>query len=86
LALELAKQKGNGKLIVYVTGTDPNATLSIAAFPQPPEVMPIIFGDMAKTSPTGNEFFIIAKHQPPIASVQITSTSGGTLSANVKGH
>jgi hypothetical protein len=86
LTLEVAKQKGNGKLIVYVTGTDPNATLSIAALPEPPEVMPIILGDMSKTSPTGNEFFLIKKGLPPIASVQITSTSGGTLTTNVKGH
>lgn len=86
LALELAKQKGNGKLVVYVTSTNPNATLSIAALPLAPEAMPIILGNMAKTDPNGNEFFIVNKGLPPIGSVEITSTSGGSLTARVKGH
>jgi len=84
LAIEVAKQKGSGKLIVYATSTDPSATLSLAAFPQPPEVMPIILGNMAKTSPGGNESFLVKKGLPPIQSIQISSTSGGSLTETVK--
>jgi hypothetical protein len=86
LAIELAKQKGSGKLVVYVTGTDPNATLSIAALPVAAGQPPIDLGAMAKTDPNGNEFFLIKKGLAPIGSVQITSTSGGSLTALVKGH
>ncbi|MGH9830402.1 MAG: hypothetical protein ACREDR_44920, partial [Blastocatellia bacterium] len=84
LALEIGKQKPNGKLVVYVTTTDPKATLSVSALPLPPSVMPIVLGNMAKTEPNGNEFFIVAKSLPPIGSVQITSTSGGTLTVPIK--
>ena len=88
LAIELAKQKASGKLIVYATSTDASATLSIKAFPLLP--MPnqpsIDLGAMAKTSPTGNEFFIIKKDLGPIVSVQISSSSGGSVTGTVKGH
>ena len=86
IMLELAKQKPSGKLTVYVTSTNPNATLSVAAIPLPPEVMPIILGNMNKTSPAGNEFFLVKKGLPPIGSVQITSARGGLLTASVNGH
>jgi hypothetical protein len=84
LAAEKIKQKDSGKLVVYVTSTDSNATLSITAFPQPPLVTPIILGDMSRTDPGGKEFFIIRKGLPPIQSIEVSSTSGGTLAAPVK--
>ncbi|HYL98031.1 MAG TPA: beta-galactosidase [Blastocatellia bacterium] len=84
LTLELAKQKANGKLTVRVIGRDPKATLSISAFPQPPDITPILLGNMTKTDPNGNEFFIVAKGLPKVQSVQIASSSGGELTASVK--
>jgi hypothetical protein len=33
LAIEVAKQKANGKLIVYATSSDPKAVLSITVQP-----------------------------------------------------
>jgi hypothetical protein len=39
--------------------------------------MPILLGNMNKTSPAGNDFFLVKKRLPPIGSVQITSASGG---------
>jgi hypothetical protein len=88
LAIELAKQKASGKLIVYATSTDPAPTLTIRAFPLLP--MPnqpsIDLGAMSKTSTTGNEFFIVKKDLGPIVSVEITSSSGGSVTAPVKRH
>jgi hypothetical protein len=86
LALELAKQKASGKLIVYATSTDSMATLSLRAIPVDIVQPPIDLGTMAKTDPNGNEFFLINKRLPAIASIQISSTSGGSLTAPVKGH
>ena len=86
LTLERSKQKGNGKLIVYVTSTDPKSVLSITAIPLATSAPPIDLGTMAKTDPNGNEFFLSRKGLPPIGSVQISSTSGGSLTAAVKGH
>ena len=85
LTLELAKQKGSGKLIVYATSTDANAMLSLTANPLTGQA-PIDLGAMSKTDPSGSEFFLTRKGLPPIGSVQITSTSGGTVTAPVKGH
>jgi hypothetical protein len=86
LTLELAKQKGSGKLVVYVTSTDPNSSLSITAIPASAERPPIDLGLMSKTDPGGNEFFIVKKGLRPIQSVEVTSTSGGLLTAVIKGH
>jgi hypothetical protein len=84
LTLELAKQKASGKLAVYVTSTDPAATLNITATPLAGS--PIDLGTMAKTDPNGNEFFLIRKGFAPVGSVQITSTSRGSLTVQLKGH
>lgn len=84
LVVELAKQKGNGKLAVYVTSTDPAATLNVTAIPLAGS--PIDLGAMARTDPNGNEFFLVRKGLAPISSVEITSTSRGSITATVKGH
>ena len=64
LTIEVAKQRANGKLIVYATSSDPKVKLSITA-----QIIdlpaPIDLGAMSKTDPTGNEFFIIKKNLPP---------------------
>jgi hypothetical protein len=86
LTLEVAKQKASGKLIVYVTSTDPKATLSIVGVPVAAGQPKIDLGVMARTDPNGDEFFLIKKGLAPIGSVQITSKSGGSLTALVKGH
>jgi len=83
LVLELAKEKASGKLTVYVTSTNPNATLTAVALPQSGG-QALALGTMSKTDPNGSEFFIKAKHLPPLASVEITSSSGGLLTAPVK--
>ena len=85
LTLEVAKQKANGKLIVYVTSNNPNATLGALASPVAGG-QPIILGDLVKTDPNGNEFFITKKGLPPIGFVLITSATGGSLTAQVKNH
>ena len=84
LALEVAKQKANGKLVVYATSSDSSATLTATAVPQAAGQPAIDLGAMSKTTPTGNEFFITKKGLGQIASVQITSSGGGTLTASVK--
>ena len=86
LAIEVAKQKGSGKLVVYVTSTDPKAALSISAIPVAAGQPPIDLGAMSETEPNGNEFFIARKGLAHIGSVQITSTSGGSVTAQVKQH
>ena len=86
LTLEVAREKAGGKLTVYVTSTDSSAVLNITATSAAAGQPPITLGAMAKTDPNGNEFFIVAKHLPSIASVEITSTSGGALNAQVKRH
>jgi hypothetical protein len=86
VTLELAKQKASGKLIIYVTSNNPNATLSATAIPIATGQQPITLGNLSKTDPNGTEFFIIKKGLPPIGSVQITSTSGGSLTAQLKNH
>jgi Beta-galactosidase len=86
LTLEVAKQKGSGKLIIYVTSNNRNATLSATANPIAAGQQPITLGNLSKTDPSGNEFFIIKKGLPPIGSVQITSTSGGGITAQLKNH
>lgn len=49
LTIEVAKQRANGKLIVYATSSDPKVTLSITA-----QIIdlpaPIDLGDMSKTT------------------------------------
>jgi hypothetical protein len=67
LALEVAKQKGNGKLVIYATSTDPNAVLTITAIPIAAGQPPIGLGTMAKTTPNGNEFFPVKKGCRPSA-------------------
>ncbi|MGH9825846.1 MAG: hypothetical protein ACREDR_21670, partial [Blastocatellia bacterium] len=84
LALEVAKQKSNGKLVVYATSTDSSATLTLTAVPQGAGEPEIDLGAMSKTTPNGNEFFITKKGLVPIASVQIISSGGGPLTASVK--
>lgn len=41
---------------------------------------------MSKTGSGGNEFFTTRKGLVPIASIEITSTSGGSLTGQLKGH
>jgi hypothetical protein len=86
IAIEVAKQKGNGKLIVYATSTDAGATLSLAAIPLASGQPPIELGAMSRTGSSDNEFFITRKGLVPIASIEITSTSGGSLTGQLKGH
>ena len=84
MTLESAKQKASGKLAVYVTSTDSAATLTVTA--NPFAGSPIDLGSMTKTDPNGNEFFVIKKGLVPVSSVQITSTSRGSITAIVKAH
>jgi len=86
LTLEVARQKSSGKLIVYVTSNDPNATLGALASPVAGGQLPIVLGDLVKTDPNGNEFFITKKGLPPIGFVLITSATGASLTAQVKSH
>jgi hypothetical protein len=88
LTIEVAKQKASGKLIVYATSTDPTATLRIKANPLLPRIPPgpLDLGVMSKPSPTGNEFFLIEKGLETIESIEIDSTSGGSVSGMVKHH
>jgi len=86
LAIELAKQKASGKLVVYATSTNPGANLTIAATPIAAGQPPLNLGTMSKTTPNGNEFFITRKGLPAVGSVEITSSSGGSITGNVKGH
>jgi len=86
LTLEVARQKSSGKLIVYVTSNNPNATLGAVASPVAGGQPPIVLGDLVKTDPNGNEFFITKKGLPPIGFVLITSATGASLTAQVKSH
>jgi hypothetical protein len=83
LSVETAKQKGSGKLIVYVISSDPRVVLSITAQPVAATDPPIDLGTMAKTSQNGPEFFITRKGLAPISFVEITSSSGGVLAARI---
>ena len=83
LTIEVAKQKASGKLVVYVTGTDSKATLSITAQPAASGQPPIDLGSMAKTDSNGIEFFIVKKDLAAIDFVVITSTSGGAVAAQI---
>jgi hypothetical protein len=78
LAIELAKQKGSGKLVVYVASTDPNAALSICGRPG----RRWSAGDRPRSNvqdgSNGNEFFLVKKGLLPVGSVQVTSTSRGS--------
>ena len=86
LAIEVAKQKGSGKLIVYATSTDAGATLNLTAIPAASGQPPIDLGTMPKTDPNDNEFFLTKKGLVPIGSIEITSTSGGSLTSQLKAH
>lgn len=86
LTLEVARQKSSGKLIVYVTSNNPNATLGAVASPVAGGQLPIVLGDLVKTDPNGNEFFITKKGLPPIGFALITSATGASLTAQVKSH
>lgn len=85
LTLEIAKQKANGKLVIYVTSNNPNATLTAIATQADGE-QPIDLGTLSKTDPGGNEFFLTRKGLPPISSVELTSSTGGSLTVQVKPH
>ena len=83
LAVETAKQKGSGKLIVFARSSDPLAVLSITAQPVAGAGPPIDLGTMAKVSPNSAESFITKKGLPRISFVEITSSSGGVAAAQI---
>lgn len=84
LAVTLARQRQNGKLKILATSTDENAVLAVEAYPADGAQQPIDLGQMTKPDPNGNEFRLVRTGLPPIASVKITSSGGGTITAAVQ--
>jgi len=82
LAVKSATQKKSGKLKVVATSTDQSATLSVTATPAAQGQQPIDLGAMTKIGST-NQFTLTRKGLPPISSVEITSTAGGSVTAQV---